>query len=198
MAIHDNTYSRMVAWLKIALPLVALGILSTLFLLARQLDPEQAIPFAEVDVERLAREQRVTAPTYSGMTTDGAAIAIAAGSVRPDVDNPRRLTATVLTARMDLPDASAVTLEAGRGVVDTAERFMAMTGGVEIASTNGYLIRTESMLSSLDRTDAETGGPVSARSPMGDIESGRMLLTEGADGRYVLIFNEGVKLLYQP
>ena len=40
--------------------LSALAILSTLFLVADQIDPEDALPFAEVDVEDLAREPRMT------------------------------------------------------------------------------------------------------------------------------------------
>ncbi len=53
MATYDNTYSRVVAWLKILLPLLALAILSTLFLVARTIDPAQNIPYADVDIDEL-------------------------------------------------------------------------------------------------------------------------------------------------
>ena len=36
--------SRIVAWLRVLLPLAALAILSTLFLLGRKPDPDDAIP----------------------------------------------------------------------------------------------------------------------------------------------------------
>ena len=77
MARRDR-HSRVVGWLKVALPLAALAILSTLFLLSDRIDPEDALPYAEVDVEDLAREPRMTAPTYAGMTTDGAALTLTA------------------------------------------------------------------------------------------------------------------------
>ena len=51
-------HSRLVGWLKVVLPLAALAILSTLFLLADLIDPTAAIPYAEVDVEDLARDPR--------------------------------------------------------------------------------------------------------------------------------------------
>ena len=38
MAIPDNLHSRMVFWLKILLPILALAILSTLFLFSRRID----------------------------------------------------------------------------------------------------------------------------------------------------------------
>ena len=38
-----DTHTRVVGWLKVALPLAALAILSTLFLVARRIDPEAAL-----------------------------------------------------------------------------------------------------------------------------------------------------------
>ena len=46
----------------------ALALLATLFLLADRIDPDDALPYAEVDVEDRAREPRMTAPTYAGIT----------------------------------------------------------------------------------------------------------------------------------
>jgi lipopolysaccharide export system protein LptC len=63
MAAAIDGYSRLVAWLKIILPLIALGILATLFLVSRTIDPSQTIPYADVDVQDLARNQRVGAPS---------------------------------------------------------------------------------------------------------------------------------------
>ena len=73
-----DTHTRVVGWLKVALPLMALAVLSTLFLVADQIDPEDALPYAEVDVEDLAREPRMTMPSYAGITTDGAALSLTA------------------------------------------------------------------------------------------------------------------------
>ena len=71
-----DSHSRLVGWLKVALPLTALALLSTLFLVARKIDPEAALPYAEVDVAERIREPRMTAPTYAGVTEDGATLTI--------------------------------------------------------------------------------------------------------------------------
>ncbi|MGB4909398.1 MAG: hypothetical protein WBP15_12770, partial [Tabrizicola sp.] len=81
-----DRHTRLVGWLKVALPLTALAILSTLFLVARRIDPEAALPYAEVDVEDLAREPRMTAPTYAGTTEDGAALTLSADEARPEAE----------------------------------------------------------------------------------------------------------------
>ncbi len=65
MATYDNTYSRVVAWLKVLLPVIALVLLSTMFLISRTIDPSRAIPFANVDVEGMVRDQRISAPAFS-------------------------------------------------------------------------------------------------------------------------------------
>ena len=69
--------------MKVALPLTALAILSTLFLIARKIDPDAALPYAEVDIADRLREPRMTAPAFSGVTRDGAAITVTAAEARP-------------------------------------------------------------------------------------------------------------------
>uniref|UniRef100_A0AAN0MF35 Uncharacterized protein n=1 Tax=Yoonia rhodophyticola TaxID=3137370 RepID=A0AAN0MF35_9RHOB len=58
--------------------MIALGLLSTLFLLARAPAEPPDISFAEI--EAMARDQRITAPRFSGVTDDGSVISIAARS----------------------------------------------------------------------------------------------------------------------
>ena len=54
--------TRIVRWLRVILPLVALAILSVLFLLGRSPDPEARIPYAEGRIADLARSRGITAP----------------------------------------------------------------------------------------------------------------------------------------
>ena len=63
MAGQTNLHSTVVAWLKVALALIALAMLSTLFLFSDKIDPSDAIPFAEVDIADRIREPRLTMPT---------------------------------------------------------------------------------------------------------------------------------------
>ena len=58
MARRDR-HTRIVGWLKIGLPLAALAILSTLFLLSRRIEPADDLPFAQVELEDRARRQQI-------------------------------------------------------------------------------------------------------------------------------------------
>ena len=197
MAHAGDGYSRLVAWMKILLPLLALAILSTLFLVSRTIDPTQSIPYADVDVEGLARDQRIGAPAYSGVTADGAAISIEAKSARPE-DSGKRMIAVDPSARIDLPGGRSFTLSAGNGTIDQTAGLASLDGGTVIASSDGYRIETGALTARLDRTRVESAGPVAGTAPFGSLDAGSLVLKQTPDGSYVLLFEGGVKLIYRP
>lgn len=200
MATYDNTYSRVVAWLKVLLPVIALVLLSTMFLISRTIDPSRAIPFANVDVEGLVRDQRISAPAFSGVTQDGAALSIKAETARPLPDKAEGLSAEVLTARIETPDGARVDIEAAEALVDGATNLLTMSGGVVVTTSTDYRIEMEGMTSRLDRTDLESDGAVRATGPLGTLDAGQAQIAPVNRGAatYLLVFKDGVKLVYVP
>ena len=75
--------TRTVRWLRVLLPLLALAMLSTLFLFSRGSDGESQIPYADVDAEAMARDPRLVAPEYAGVTPDGAQLTLRATEAAP-------------------------------------------------------------------------------------------------------------------
>ncbi|MHC0052107.1 LPS export ABC transporter periplasmic protein LptC [Actibacterium sp. D379-3] len=204
MAAHDNAYSRFIALAKIILPLAALVLLSTLFMFSRQSDPNRSLPYSRVAVEQLAREQRINAPNYASVTDDGTAILIAAESARPDPANPDRADATTLNAKLDFADGTHTDIVSATGMIDTGAAQAVLEGAVEITTSGGYVITAERLTTALDRTDILAEGGVTATSPMGDVTAGQMQIeqpasgTDNAKGGHVLVFKQGVKLIYEP
>ena len=194
-----DRHTRVVSWLKVALPLAALAILSTLFLVARRIDPEAALPYAEVDVEDLAREPRMTAPTYAGTTSDGAALTLSADEARPSSDSAPA-EAAALRLNLATPDGARTDLVAAEARMDPVAREVVLSGGVVVTTSSGYRLETAEMAARLDRTGLESRAPVTATGPAGDIRADRMVLSQDAQtpGAYVLVFNGGVRLVYQP
>ncbi|MCB2115557.1 MAG: hypothetical protein KDE00_04470 [Rhodobacteraceae bacterium] len=197
MVARDNLHSRVVFWLKIVLPLTALAILSTLFLFSRRIDTELALPYAEVDVEDLARDQRLTAPEFSGVTADGAAVTVLAAVARP---GEAGASATDLAARYVTPDGLRIDLSAASGRLDSAANRLDLDGTVRIATSSGYRIEAPGLTSALDRTDISSSGRIRADAPFGRIDAGNMTIGQNDDteGGYVMLFSGGVKLVYLP
>ena len=200
MTQHSNFHSTAVAWLKVALPLLALAILSTLFLVARTIDPSDAIPFAEVDIEDRIREPRLTQPTWAGVTDDGAALTIAAAEARPQQGDASGASAAALLIDLHSPDGGTAKLVAARGVLDNAKKLLIVDGGVSITTSTGYELATEAMTAALDRTSIISQTPVEGTAPTGQISAGMMEITQQSDapGQYLLVFKNGVRLLYTP
>lgn len=194
----DNAYSRLVGAAKLVLPLAGLALLSTLFLLARQIDPEAALPYADVDVAELLREQRLTAPSFAGVAEDGSEVLFAAETAVPAPDGQGgRATAP----RLDLvaPDGRRTTVIAEEGRIDPSAQRLELDGAVRITAPGDYLVESARVLAALDRSSIESPGPVVATGPQGRIEAGSFLFTrDAADTPEVLVFKSGVKLLYRP
>lgn len=200
MAAYDNTYSRLVAWLKVLLPVAALVLLSTMFLISRGIDPTLALTRAGVDVEGLATTQGITGPQFSGVTSDGAALSFSAESAQPDLRRPGVFSAIRLQAQIETPDGGVVDIRAEKAVVDNEENRLDLLGGVVINTSTNYVIKGEGLQVALDVTWAQSTGPVSATGPLGQINAGLVRLNrqDGPGSTYLLVFNEGVTMVYNP
>lgn len=199
MARADNTYSRVVAGMKILLPLAALGLMSTLFLISRTVDPSKSVPVANIDLEQRAQDLGVTNPSFAGVTESGDEIAFSARQARPEPDMPRRLVAEQVAAEMRLAGGTVITLHARQGRLDQEAMAAALLGAVRITTSTGYAMETERLDARLDVLFAESAGPVRATGPIGALEAGRMILRHNAETDTAeVLFTGGVKLIYRP
>ena len=199
MATADR-YSRLVLWLKVALPLAALAILSTLFFVAETLDPEAAIPYAEVDVQRILREQGITAPTFGGVTANGVTVSLSAAAIRPDGDGNSRWNGSDLTATLDLPSGTQIKIDSPNGIVDAEGQTASLAGGAQLTSSVGYVVTTDVIVASLDEATVLAEGNVAASGPPGDITAGKVMLSrmDSQPPSHHLVFQDGVRLTIQP
>ena len=193
---RDNLHSRLVAILKVALPLIALALLSTLFLFSRKIDPEDAIPYATVDVEDRLRDPKMTDAGFAGVTKDGASLTLSAAEARPENDGG---SLKLVMGALETPDGVTTELAASAVALDTAAKMIELTDGAELRASNGYVVQAQGLGVATDRTYVESRGAVSAQGPVGQLTADHMLLSQqGNAGPYLLVFNGKVRLLYQP
>jgi lipopolysaccharide export system protein LptC len=192
-----NTYSRVVAWVKVILPLMALGLLSTLFLFSRTPDPNRAIPFAEVDVEELAREQRLGNPRIAGTLPDGRAVIFTADRAAPALTNPSTITASGVQARVDLAPDTILLIGADEALFNLRGEAADLTGDVQLTTSNGYRLTTGALHVDLAGSAIDAPGEVQLSGPGIELTAGAMRLST-VDGHDVALFNGGVRMLYDP
>jgi len=198
MSGFTDSRTRLVTWLKVLLPLVALALLSTLFLLARTTDPDLAIRYSDVDVSELSKDQQVTGPAYAGITRDGSSISVTARTVKPQEGDPQKLDAAAVSGRFELRSGTSADMTAPAAVIDTQSDLARFLGGVTILSSEGYRFETETLLASLGLTDVRAETAVRATGPLGTLDAGSMRITQDDDGGYVVVFSDGVRLVYTP
>lgn len=199
MARFDNLHSRLVARAKIFLPLVSLALLATLFLFSRSSETISDIPYAQVEIESLAREQRLDGPTFATVTDDGAQLEISAVTVRPDPSNKDVVNSVQIQAELKMPDDSMVSMLANDAVIDGPSRIAELSGGVNLETTTGYSVTTDRIAAKLNLSKIESPGAVVGHAPSGEISAGAMEIAQDTDtGDYVLVFKNRVKLIYQP
>lgn len=197
---HDNTYSQLVTAAKVLLPLAAIGLLSTLFLLARTAPQGEPIRFAEDSVNDLASAQRLNAPVHASVTQDGTEVRIVAEAFSPDPERPSVTLGTDLAARLLTQDGLVYDITALTGELDEINALSTLSNDVQIVASNGYRVETNALQLRTDLTHLESLAPVHADGPLGELDAGRMeIFTDPDDDTQTrVVFTQGVRLLYIP
>lgn len=197
IAMTGDSYSRMVLILKVVLPLVALGILSTLFLLSSRIEPGQAIPFAAGEVAERIRGQQVTGPFFTGVTTSGDRLSMTATQIATTRNQTNR--ADDVSARVDFAGGGSVILVANSADIDLGDDSSVLSGDILIESTTGYRMRSDEIETRMSELFVLSPGEVRAVGPAGHLTAGRMEISNHPeDGGAQLLFSDRVKLIYNP
>lgn len=188
--------TRIVRGLRVVLPLAALGILSTLFLLGREPGADPNIPYAQVDAEDMAREPRMTAPRYAGVTPDGATILLNAEEASVDPADGRL---RALQLDWQAPGEGGLTAHLDAPLAETRPESIHLSGGVGMRTSSGWTMTAPDVLAQITGDRIAAGGGVEATAPFGRIEAeAAELVPDAAGAGHVLNFTGGVRLLYQP
>ncbi|MBY6066193.1 LPS export ABC transporter periplasmic protein LptC [Leisingera aquaemixtae] len=193
-----DSHSRAVAYLKVLLPLAALVLLSTLFMISRGVNTDAVIPFAQKEIEDRMKGQQVTAPFFSGTTMRGDEIMVTAALARPGRTGSAPV-ASDLSAEFKLADGGRITLVSETGAIQPDQDLARFTGNVVITSADGLVVETEALDTALSGLEAVSPGPVRATGAIGDLTAGNMQIrTKTQGGPVHMVFKNGVKLLYDP
>ena len=191
------TRSRIVAWLRVILPLTALALLSVLFLLGRKPEPEGNIPYANVDPREVAERQMATLPAYAGVTTDGALLNITGAQAVPgaiDGQGSADMVRMTLRAR----DGRASDVSAGRAALEGD--LMLLQDGARMTTADGWVVTAPEFRASRSAGTLNADSEVNVRAPFGNLTAAQMELRPLGDGTgdHVLDLSGGVRLIYQP
>lgn len=201
MAVGPGLHSRVVAILKVGLPLVAVAMLAPLFLISTETRTEgRRIVFSDADLAALGSGMRVTSPVFSGETAEDDRFRFSAAVVTPDAAPPTRAEIATLSGEIDFVDGPTMRLAAAAASLDIEARRMTLRGPVSLSTSDGYAFVAEEVRLDLGAGAMEAEGAVEGAGPMGRIASGRLSVSPpvGHDDARTFLFQDDVRLVYDP
>ena len=194
-----DRHTRIVAYAKIILPIIALGLLSTLFLLSKSTDPISSIPFSEADIEERTRNQQISSPEVFGVTSRGDLVALNAAFARQSDDNSDITIAEKVATSIKLVSGAEVNMQAGAAEYDTKSGEIRLSSAVKTTTTNGYTFEATALNINMFELLVESEGEVRGRGPATSLTAGQMRIEvpQGEKDAH-LLFSNGVKLIYTP
>ena len=193
MLSFDNRYSYFVFIAKIFLPISALIILSTLFLLARFSDSSQIVAISEIGTDRETGSQKITAPIYSGLTDDGSILEFSSGSLAPSILSPKKVFAKKVLAKITTSKGIVYEISSDKGSYNDNTSTVDLKTNVVVVMPEGYKIYTENLSTHVKKTMLHSPSPILAEGLIGTLNAGNMSLIE-KNNQHLLIFKKGVKL----
>ncbi|SMO83213.1 LPS export ABC transporter periplasmic protein LptC [Paracoccus laeviglucosivorans] len=189
--------SRIVAWLRVILPLTALALLSVLFLLGRKPEPDATIPYANVDPQELAERQAVTNPTYTGVTSNGSELTISGAEAVPGKNSGE---GSVSTVRLTLRAQDGRAADVSAGSAELKDDQVTLGDGVRMTTADGWVVTAPQFDASIAEGTLRADREVNVRAPFGDLTAGQMELrpTEPGNPDHILDLKGGVRLIYRP
>lgn len=197
---QGRRYSLAVRAAKLVLPLVAIGLLALLVLLARQTPEGEPLRFVTGEIGALVETQQLGRPRHAAVTDDGGEVTITAARFVPDPTRDRVTLGEDVAATLTMPDGAVYDITARAGELDDPAMLSTLRGDVIAVTTEGAVLRTEALRMRNDRSHLESLAPVRIDAEMGFLEAGRMeaFTSPGAERQTRIVFTGGVRLLYTP
>lgn len=194
-------YSRFVSYLKIGLPLIAILLLGTVFLVTSPDDfAGSGLVFTDADRDALGQGLQVNGATISGATRAGDTYVFKAEILVPDSLNANKLSAKSVSGSITTRGGITVELSADQASLDRSNKTFQVSGRAHLETSDGYVADTDGLIGDFTNGTLESMGLVTVDGPTGHIQAGSLLLTTTpSDSKNTTLhFDNGVRLIFKP
>jgi lipopolysaccharide export system protein LptC len=190
------TYSQIITFSKLVLPLAALLVLSLMFLFSGRPDPNQALPLAARNADSELGQQGMTNPRFTMVTGSGRQLELIASSTEPIDPDANQILATNVTAEITRLTGARDQITADQAFWNSQTSDTRLTGNIVATTPEGYRLDTDEL--SINAASGDIIAPVAVliTSDGISLEAGQMAIT-GPSDHQVAHFQGGVRLLYE-
>ena len=195
MASARNSYSRMVAWLKILLPLIALGVLGTVFLFNSNDGFEVGFTFSRADIETLEKGSFIKNPQINGITKKGEPFSLNADEIRPQGDDNNVVVITNLKAEFLFESGDWANITSESALMDVAAQTVWFESGGRLETSDGNVAVVDTLHLLMASGELQGSGIV-ANGPLGRVSADNFRIESSEGENRVLWFENNVKMQY--
>jgi lipopolysaccharide export system protein LptC len=201
MSLGNDRYTRFVTVTKVVLPLIAIGLLGTVFLFTNDDSLEGGFTFSKADLDTLESGMQIVKPRMFGSNSNGDLYDFVADALLPDSLTPSLVEAQKISGEIQYQTGETVQLSAGKAEFMLEGNQLRLSGGMLVVTSDGSRVTGEGLLADLDTGKLISNGAVSATSPLGNIQAGNFrveLVGVDDEEKQMIWFENGVMLSFKP
>jgi len=196
MASTRNSYSRMVAWLKILLPLIALGVLGTVFLFNSKDSFAPGCTFSRADIQSLESGSFIKNPQVNGITKKGEPFHLLADEIRPMDSSNSLFVITNLDVEFQFTQGAWAKVSASSALMDVSAQTVWFESGGRLETSDGN-VATVDTLHLLMASGELQGSGIVAEGPLGRVSAENFRIESNDGENRVLWFENNVRMRYE-
>lgn len=186
-------YSRIVRFLRLGLPLAALGLLAAVFFSGRPSVETTELMFRTGQIAALQSGMRLTNPRFTGETAAGEPMLLRADWAEPDSPDPEKIALSGIRGSIEMRGGRAIAVTAVSGEMLPKAKEITLADGVVIETSDGYRFETSGLSANLETKTMASAGAVEGAGPLGAIKAGAMRIDDAEAG--VVVFTDRVTLV---
>ncbi len=167
---HNRSYSLFVRWMRLVLPLAALGIVALLFTWSN-LQEETALPVQEQAEARTIGKNELVNPRFESTDEKKQPYTITARRAIQGESNEDLIILEKPVADMILNNGSWVAIEADKGAYRQDVQRLLLQGNVRLFHDRGYQMETARLHVNLDENYAWSEMDIYGQGPAGTLEA---------------------------
>lgn len=189
--------------MKVALPLIAVALLATVFLVQEEDTIAGGVVFTQGDRDTMRDGLAINNPELSGITPTGDRFFMTASRAIPSDNTLQEVALVEITARTEYLSGRIVDLEANEGMAFVQEQRVHLMGDIRIETSDGYTALTQSGVADLSSGAIYIDTKVELEGPTGRLTAGSMTIANqpqnaASQNNQMFTFENGVTLTFQP
>ena len=201
MELGIGGYSRFVTITKVVLPLIAIGLLGTVFLITNDDSLEGGFSFSQSDLNALESGLRIDKPRMFGSNPKGDLYNFVADTLLPDSLTPSLIEAQNISGEINYQSGEVIQLSAGKAEFMLEGNQLRLSEGMLVVMSDGSRIVGNGLLAELDTGKITSEGAITATGPLGDIQAGNFrvgYVGKEDEEKQMIWFENGVMLSFKP